>query len=191
MPVDPDIGTREREILTAIVETFISTGEPVGSRTLARSNREGLSPASIRNVMADLADEGYLAQPHTSAGRVPTEKAFRSYVRSIGAARTAPYEADRLRSEFSELHTIGEQVERSSYILMELTRNHTPYPHSICAHGISSDPAFSISLALGGDLRFFRNWPVADFSPLRQRDSPSFSAFESFASFAPNQLSWG
>ena len=54
MPSEPNIGTREREILTAIVETFISTGEPVGSRTLARNNRESLSAASIRNVMADL-----------------------------------------------------------------------------------------------------------------------------------------
>ena len=71
MPALP-IGEREREILTAIVETFISSGEPVGSRTLSRSNREGLSPASIRNVMADLSDAGYLEQPHTSAGRVST-----------------------------------------------------------------------------------------------------------------------
>jgi len=62
------IGKREREILTAIVETYISTGEPVGSRTLARNNRENLSAASIRNVMADLADAGFLDQPHTSAG---------------------------------------------------------------------------------------------------------------------------
>jgi heat-inducible transcriptional repressor len=58
MPSDPNIGKREREVLTAIVETFISTGEPVGSRTLSRSNREGLSPASIRNVMADLVGRG-------------------------------------------------------------------------------------------------------------------------------------
>ena len=72
MPSGPPIGEREREILTAIVETFIATGDPVGSRTLARSNREGLSPATIRNVMADLADAGYLEQPHTSAGRVPS-----------------------------------------------------------------------------------------------------------------------
>ena len=62
MPSDPNIGKREREVLTAIVETFISTGEPVGSRTLARSNREGLSPATIRNVMADLSDAGFLEQ---------------------------------------------------------------------------------------------------------------------------------
>ena len=51
-------GEREREILTAVVETFIATGEPVGSRTLSRANREGLSPATIRNVMADLVDAG-------------------------------------------------------------------------------------------------------------------------------------
>src|SRR6201987_5183558 len=88
MPADPNIGKREREVLTAIVETFISTGEPVGSRTLARANREGLSPASIRNVMADLADAGYLEQPHTSAGRVPTPQAYRFYVKQLtGEAR--------------------------------------------------------------------------------------------------------
>src|ERR1051325_5715977 len=83
MPAEPNIGNREREILTAIVETFISTGEPVGSRTLARSNREGLSPASIRNVMADLSDAGYLEQPHTSAGRIPTPEAYRYYVEQL------------------------------------------------------------------------------------------------------------
>src|SRR5256884_2098971 len=82
------IGHREREILTAIVETFIATGEPVGSRTLARANREGLSPATIRNVMADLADSGFLEQPHTSAGRVPTTEAYRYYVEQMsGNAR--------------------------------------------------------------------------------------------------------
>jgi hypothetical protein len=69
MPADPNIGNREREILTAIVETFITTGEPVGSRTLARSNREGLSPASIRNVMADLS--AHLGGPRPYDGSVP------------------------------------------------------------------------------------------------------------------------
>src|SRR5580704_1058496 len=83
MQVGPPIGEREREILTAIVETFIATGEPVGSRTLARSNREGLSPATIRNVMADLVDAGFLEQPHTSAGRVPSAEAYRYYVERL------------------------------------------------------------------------------------------------------------
>src|SRR5438309_11895468 len=82
------IGEREREILTAIVETFIATGEPVGSRTLSRGSREGLSAATIRNVMADLADGGFLDQPHTSAGRIPTSEAYRYYVEQItGNAR--------------------------------------------------------------------------------------------------------
>src|SRR6185437_9954127 len=114
---------RSRELLHEIVAAYIETGEPVASRSIARRRGDTLSAASVRNVMADLAEEGYLSQPHTSAGRIPTEKAFRSYVRSLTATRTATSETDRLRTEFSGLHSIGEQVESSSYILMELTRN--------------------------------------------------------------------
>ncbi len=87
MPSGP-VGEREREILTAIVETFIATGEPVGSRTLTRTSREGLSAATIRNVMADLADAGYLEQPHTSAGRVPSAEAYRYYVEQLSGEDT-------------------------------------------------------------------------------------------------------
>ena len=68
---------RQRDVLYSIVETYIATGEPVASRTIASRRNDVLSPASIRNVMADLDEGGYLDQPHTSAGRVPTEKAFR------------------------------------------------------------------------------------------------------------------
>src|SRR5437660_926469 len=120
MRTDAPLKTRHQEILSSIVRAYIETGEPVGSRTLSKLRREELSPASIRNVMADLADEGYLSQPHTSAGRVPTEKAFRFYVRSLAAARVASVEADRLSTEFANLDTIGARVERSSYILMEM-----------------------------------------------------------------------
>jgi heat-inducible transcriptional repressor len=115
--------TRHRDILTAIVRAYIETGEPVASRTLSKRRTDTLSPASIRNVMADLCDEGYLAQPHTSAGRVPTEKAFRYYVQSLAATRIAAGESDRLRSQLSEFHTVGQRVEHSSHVLMELTRN--------------------------------------------------------------------
>lgn len=67
-------------ILTALVENFIATGDPVSSLSIARQqNREGLSAATIRNVMAELSESGYLEQPHTSAGRVPTSRAFRFY----------------------------------------------------------------------------------------------------------------
>ena len=88
---------RDQEILNSIVRAYIETGEPVGSRTISKRRQDGLSPASIRNAMADLEDEGYLSQPHTSAGRMPTEKAFRFYVRSLVAGRmpnqSSPVEA--------------------------------------------------------------------------------------------------
>ncbi len=123
MGTDAPLKTRHQEILNSIVREFIETGEPVGSRTLSKHRNDPLSPASIRNVMADLADEGYLSQPHTSAGRVPTEKAFRFFVKSIAGARVAPLDASRVWSQFSGLGTVGAHVERSSHILMELTRN--------------------------------------------------------------------
>jgi heat-inducible transcriptional repressor len=79
------VSPRERLVLTAIIELYIATGEPVASQAVARefADREGLSSATIRNVMASLADAGLLEQPHTSAGRVPTPAAFRYYVEQI------------------------------------------------------------------------------------------------------------
>ena len=77
--------TRTQEILKSVVVNYILTGEPVGSRTVSRMTREGLSPASVRNVMADLEESGFLAQPHTSAGRIPTDKAYRYYVDHLAA----------------------------------------------------------------------------------------------------------
>src|ERR1700752_4797540 len=124
MPADPNIGNREREILTAIVETFITTGEPVGSRTLARSNREGLSPASIRNVMADLSDAGFLEQPHASAGRVPTTEAYRYYVEQIsGTARLAPQEETMISDSLAGTADGQEFMERTSHVLSLISRN--------------------------------------------------------------------
>lgn len=123
MRTDAPLKSRYREILIAIVRSYIETGEPVGSRTISKLRPDSLSPASIRNVMADLADEGYLSQPHTSAGRVPTEKAFQLYVASLQGHRMLTSESDRLHREFVGLDTIGARVERSSYLLMELTRN--------------------------------------------------------------------
>src|SRR5512144_581951 len=106
MNTDGTLKNRHREVLSSIVRAYIETGEPVASRTIAKHRKDDLSPASIRNVMADLADEGYLSQPHTSAGRVPTEKAFRCYVRSLSAARMGSSDAERLRAEFNGLHSI-------------------------------------------------------------------------------------
>ena len=125
MATPEGIGKREREILTAIVETYISTGEPVGSRTLARHNRESLSAASIRNVMADLADAGFLEQPHTSAGRVPTAQAYRFYVKQLtGEARLSPADEALIQGNLQGSQDLQEFMERSSHVL------------SIISHGV-------------------------------------------------------
>src|SRR5262249_19707544 len=116
MKTDGPLRARHQDILNAIVRAYIETGEPVGSRTISKRRSQDLSPASIRNVMADLADDGYLSQPHTSAGRMPTAKAFQFYVRSLAAVRIAAAEAERLRHEFTGLQTLGAHMERSSYI---------------------------------------------------------------------------
>jgi heat-inducible transcriptional repressor len=124
MPSGTPIGEREREILTAIVETFIATGEPVGSRTLARGNREGLSPATIRNVMSDLADSGYLEQPHTSAGRVPSTDAYRYYVEQLtGKARLSNDDENIIQESFHGVSDVQEFMERTSHVLSLISRN--------------------------------------------------------------------
>ena len=117
MPAGP-AGGREREILTAIVETFIASGEPVGSRTLARSSREGLSAATIRNVMADLVDAGFLEQPHTSAGRVPTAEAYRYYVEQLSGETHLSHENQSIiQDTLTGVSDVAEFMERTSHVL--------------------------------------------------------------------------
>lgn len=113
---------RSREVLHEIVVAFIETGEPVASRAIAKRWGDSLSAASVRNVMADLDEEGYLHQPHTSAGRIPTEKAFRSYVQSLTLRRMAAAELERLRGEIGRLESVEQRVEYTSRMLMDMTR---------------------------------------------------------------------
>lgn len=75
---------RLRQVLLAVIAEYVETAQPVGSRSISRRHIQGLSPATIRNAMADLEDLGYLTHPHTSAGRVPTDKAYRFYVDALG-----------------------------------------------------------------------------------------------------------
>jgi heat-inducible transcriptional repressor len=121
MHSDVGLNLRAQEILRSIVRTYIETGEPLGSRTLSKLGSGGsLSPASIRNTMADLADEGYLYQPHTSAGRIPTDKAFQFYVKTLQAR---PVHNARIVAELSEAGDVEECVQKTSRILTEMTRN--------------------------------------------------------------------
>jgi heat-inducible transcriptional repressor len=115
------ISPRERLVLAAIIELYIATGEPVASQAVAQTfaSREGLSSATIRNVMAQLGDAGLLDQPHTSAGRVPTAAAFRHYVEQImHSGRMATLGAANLSHGMAPLHTQlseerREQIEES------------------------------------------------------------------------------
>ena len=112
------IGRREQEILTAIVETYISTGEPVGSRTLARRNSEGLSAATIRNVMADLAEAGLLAQPHTSSGRVPSVEGYRYYAEKLSdQVSLKPDDEQTIQRYFQGVNEVQDFMERTSHVL--------------------------------------------------------------------------
>ncbi len=112
---------RNLEVLNSIIKSYIATGQPVGSRAVSAKRKDRLSPASIRNVMAELEAEGYLTHPHTSAGRVPTDKAFRHYVRNLTASRLQPSEADFVHVNLSEAATLEEQMGRSSHVLAALT----------------------------------------------------------------------
>src|SRR5512141_1005628 len=83
-----ELDSRAREVLREIVMQHIASGEPISSRSLARCGRFHLSSASLRNVMADLEDLGYLAQPHTSAGRVPTDRGYRFFIENLMTSRS-------------------------------------------------------------------------------------------------------
>lgn len=99
--MEPVIPERMKWILRAVIENYILTAEPVGSRTISKISNPHLSPATIRNIMADLEEMGFLFQPYTSAGRVPTEKGLRFYVDSIlDVHELSPEEQERIRSHY-------------------------------------------------------------------------------------------
>jgi heat-inducible transcriptional repressor len=110
-----DLPHRNRKILFAVVTEFISSGAPVGSRTLARKYGLDLSAASIRNVLADLEETGYLKQPHTSAGRVPTDQALRIFIDTLMEVRNvAPEDQKKMGERFAEIYSRAEDPLREA-----------------------------------------------------------------------------
>ena len=96
-----ELNERSQNILEAIVEDYISSAEPVGSRAITKRHSFKLSPASVRNVMSDLEDMGFLCSPHTSAGRIPTEKGFHYYIDSLLQVRDlSKAEESKLRQNY-------------------------------------------------------------------------------------------
>jgi heat-inducible transcriptional repressor len=114
---------RNRQILADLVRTYIETGEPVSSRAISKRFEESLSTATIRNIMADLEDGGYLYQPHTSAGRVPTAAAYRFFAQEIASQATLTVE-DRnwINREMSGANSAAEITERAGHVLAEVSR---------------------------------------------------------------------
>jgi heat-inducible transcriptional repressor len=109
---------RGQDILAEVIRLYIETGEPVSSRAVARCHAEPLSPATVRNVMADLEDEGYLFQPHTSAGRVPTAAAYKFYAQEIASQATLePENQEWIHRELDAARTPDELMERASHVL--------------------------------------------------------------------------
>lgn len=128
MSSDLRIGARERLVLTTIIENYIATGEPVASQALARQfgNQEGMSAATIRNTMAALGESGLLDQPHTSAGRIPTAKAFRFYVDQLaGSARPTSLTQERreqIEESFAGVGSSQQFLERTSHMLALISK---------------------------------------------------------------------
>ena len=135
---DARVSPRERMVLTAIIELYIATGEPVASQAVSHyfANREGLSSATIRNVMATLGEMGLLDQPHTSAGRVPTAAAFRYYVEQItrpesqigvmaagaqGSSSLSEARRGQIEESFSGVASGNDYLERTSHVLALLS----------------------------------------------------------------------
>ena len=113
---------RNRQILADIVRTYIERGEPVSSRAISMRYEETLSTATIRNVMAELEDEGLLYQPHTSAGRVPTAAAYRFFAQEIASQATlSVVDREWIRREFKSATTPTEITERAGHVLAEVS----------------------------------------------------------------------
>lgn len=116
-----DLSARAKQILYACITEFVATGEPVGSRTLSKRGIE-LSPASIRNTLSDLEELGYLHQPHTSAGRIPTDKAFRLFIDAMMEVRQlTDAENAQLLHRFSEIQPGPNFLRETGKLLSELT----------------------------------------------------------------------
>jgi heat-inducible transcriptional repressor len=114
---------RKLAVLRAIVEDYVQTREPVGSRALVERHSLGVSPATIRNDMAALEDEGYIAQPHTSAGRVPTDKGYRLFVdRLSGVKPLSPAEKRAIQTLLDGAVDLDDVVNRTVRLLAQITQ---------------------------------------------------------------------
>ena len=129
---------RRLEILRAIVDEYVETQEPVGSKAIAGKRALGISPATIRNEMAVLEEEGFIAQPHTSAGRIPTDRGYRLFVDKLSTVKPLSTAERRAIETFLEgAHDLDDVVKRSAKLLAEITKQVAvvKYPNIGDSHG--------------------------------------------------------
>ncbi len=124
MEVNIELTPRELEVLSIVVEGYIEYATPIGSRYVARASNLNLSPATMRNIMADLTDKGYLEQPHTSAGRIPTKKGLKFYVNNVLRPSPLSKEKRKIREYFkhSKGYEFSHVLERTSKFISQETR---------------------------------------------------------------------
>ncbi len=179
-----EMNERSREVFRRLVETYLDTGEPVGSRTLARSLSEGVSAATIRNVMQDLEHFGLLDSPHVSAGRVPTQLGLRLFVDGVlevgdvsGAER-----AEIERSLSGENHNLGAILDRAGDILSGLTHGAslvlTPKTSAPIRHiefvSLAPDRALVVLVTADGQVENRVFVPPAGLTPSAMREGANF-----------------
>src|SRR2546425_918599 len=117
------LNERERQVLEAVIETYVETAEPAGSRTISKKFGHALSAATIRNTMSDLEEKGYLYHPHTSAGRIPTDLAYRVYVNSLmRLSQVSASDSHQIREELAERNAVDQILERAAQVLGVLTK---------------------------------------------------------------------
>jgi heat-inducible transcriptional repressor len=138
MGMEIELSNRAKTVLFTIITDFIRTGDPIGSRTISKRGTLDVSPATIRNIMADLEEVGLLAQPHTSAGRVPTERAYRFYVDSLVQVSDLTATEERMieKSLNPPTRELKDVVRETSRVLSEMSR---------CVSMVST-PSFSETL---------------------------------------------
>lgn len=130
MVSEQSLGDRKLKILHAIIQTYLETGEPVGSRTISKYTDLNLSSATIRNEMADLEEMGYIIQPHTSAGRIPSDKGYRLYVDML------------MQEKEQELSEMQEQMLQKADKMEQLLKQAARVlanSYELCDYGINTD----------------------------------------------------
>lgn len=146
---------RTKRVLYAVVKSYINFPEPVGSRAVTRRYAFGVSPATIRNIMADLVEMGFLMQPHTSAGRVPTDRGYRFYVDSLIAEFDHSYNTDVLQEVYRRLEMLRDNI---WVLLNEATKTLSGLSHYL---GVAMSPRLDMTTLQRIDLIKFKADKIA------------------------------